>query len=201
MSTHRSLVALAASISVVLGGAGYALADQSGSSPNGLAPASVGVVAHVGNATAQVLSPQEAAAIVNQPSASMASAHASRRAERRRLRALRSALRYLMSVRAHPRRAHTASAFGCNEDVCINLNGSGLHVNWWQVTGYMYHAFCAYDNYWGPPTSYLWSAPRKCSSGPAYYVGTTDDIDFSGNVEVCNTVVWVPGKPCEYVHR
>lgn len=188
---RRSLLALSATVLFVLGGAGVAYAVSNGdlAKPNH-------VVTRSGPAVAELISAQQAAAIIRSPSsASIASVG------KVSTRGLGSVLRYLESVhhRGHRLAAHVASSFGCNKDVCIKLNGRGLHLNYWQVIGYV-RGGCHSGQYYAPYSRYQFSTPTRCG-GAGYYVGQENDIDFSGNIQVCNTVTFVPGKPCEEVHR
>lgn len=92
------------------------------------------------------------------------------------------------------------SASGCNADVCIQVGGSGLKVDYWNTQGLLRGGSCTYSAYWenGRVVATGW----EICSGPGRYAGFREDapLYYWGRTQICNTWVSVSGKPCETVH-
>jgi hypothetical protein len=189
---RRFLRALSVTLFIALGGAGvaFAVADPSVTTNPPVVPA--------GPITAEAISAQQAQAILDNASASAASAR------QNHVHNLRSLLLRVdkLRVRSNHHRAplaHIASATGCNQEVCININGSGLHINYWQDVVFMNNGGCTSGLYYAYGR-YVFSTPRLCRSGSWVYVGQVDNLNFPSNGEACNAATGAPGFPCEYVH-
>lgn len=94
-----------------------------------------------------------------------------------------------------------AYAYGCSENVCMELNGTGLSATPWNIWGYyLAPGQCAYSAYWVPSTHPALFGPELCNTtgGPVSYHSYAD-ITVSGPGQVCSTVVGLAGKPCEYM--
>jgi hypothetical protein len=113
-------------------------------------------------------SAQQTRAILYNGSASAASAGIGR------IHNLRSLLRRVAKLRRHSL-AHTASATGCNDEVCININGSGLHMNYWQVIAFMPNGDCTFGNYFSFGR-YVFSTPRRYGSGSTTLTGPRSSV-------------------------
>ena len=97
-------------------------------------------------------------------------------------------------------------AFGCdnwyNQNVCIDLYGSGLHIDQWNTT--------AFGN-WGCSTAYdqingssIHNSPRICpSSGSSgvYYFYWTANRNFHDGDQACNQWSGAWGRPCEWIEK
>ena len=92
-------------------------------------------------------------------------------------------------------------AKGCNYDVCIYVYGHGLSVDEWDSSAFNAYGVdeCTYAAYWGPPDTIIATTNEVCGDGDfaSYWQGP---LQFYGDIEVCNTWVHFPGKPCEWVH-
>lgn len=94
------------------------------------------------------------------------------------------------------------SAYGCNPffspNVCIDIVGSGLHVDIWDE--YIYSdASCeagyAYIN------GYFAGYTNVACYGPGYYEVTwLQNYTFPNGTQLCNSALNTPGKPCETIH-
>lgn len=97
------------------------------------------------------------------------------------------------------------SAFGCNGDVCIDLDGNGLYLNYWktQATG---NEGCVQADYRIDTSSTsrrVNLSPYICStrSGAGVYYDTWDfPPKFADPSTVCNRWTKIAGYPCKTVH-
>lgn len=93
------------------------------------------------------------------------------------------------------------SASGCNGDVCIYVNGSGLHVNY--VDSYVYptNFVCSYATLYVNNSPYEYSnticiSGQNGQSGEAYF---NLNRNFANGTVICTTWYNIPGRPCETV--
>lgn len=98
---------------------------------------------------------------------------------------------------------HPDSASGCNQEVCIDVQGSGLYVDQWNTTAYG-NVGCSYAVYLRNG-NYIRITDDICptSSGDGvYYYDWAYPIGgkFGNKDKVCNTWYYLPGKPCETIH-
>jgi hypothetical protein len=92
----------------------------------------------------------------------------------------------------------------CEDQVCIELYGSGLLVEPWVMTASpLLPGDCTFGVFWAPQNTILRYGPDLCNDGntPAVYIARISYVQFSGPMRVCNTAVGFSGKACENVEE
>lgn len=97
------------------------------------------------------------------------------------------------------------SASGCNDAVCIDVNGSGNDVNWVQENGTATDVGCTYGRLWSNGTIIGTSNETCWSSVPTYLQDFWSlDSNFATGTQLCvdyYPLVGAPtGMPCETVN-
>ncbi len=91
------------------------------------------------------------------------------------------------------------TASGCNQNVCIYVEGSGTQVTYWSTTAALPASMCTVAKYWANGVL-VYEGNTKCgSSGAQVFSYWTDPGYFAAGTQVCNTWTGVPGKPCETI--
>jgi hypothetical protein len=97
---------------------------------------------------------------------------------------------------------HTESAFGCNIDVCIDIQGSGLHVEYFNTQAFG-NVGCIRAHHRANGVSIFNSAlvcPSSSGEG-VYYSNYHYSGNFFNGEKLCATWDKISGKPCETVQR
>jgi hypothetical protein len=89
------------------------------------------------------------------------------------------------------------SASGCNQDVCIEVIGSGLTVDNWNTVAY--YSGCSYAVYW-EDNEIAFTGEEVCGDSPLETFASDFSGEFDNGEQVCNTWIDVAGKPCETIH-
>lgn len=98
---------------------------------------------------------------------------------------------------APPTSPQTAS--GCNQDVCIYVEGSGTQVTYWSTTAALPASMCTVAKYWANG-ALVYEGNTKCgSSGGHVFSYWSNPGYFAAGTQVCNTWTGIPGKPCETI--
>ena len=94
------------------------------------------------------------------------------------------------------------SAYGCNQETCIGVVGSGLHVSYWYTTGSdTYADRCTQPAYWVAGDVAFYGS-LVCGTYSYYSSLGLSNYNFPRTAQVCNTWVNGPkGKPCEEVEE
>lgn len=91
----------------------------------------------------------------------------------------------------------TEDASGCNIDVCIALEGTGLTVDRWRTTGYESGSHCNYVYFWRNDT--IIRTHYVCGTGQLATSWNSPGSFSDGDV-LCNTWSGISGKPCKTIH-
>lgn len=104
-----------------------------------------------------------------------------------------------MLASAGPARAQvsTQDASGCNVNVCVFLQGSGLSVTSWRTTAYSSSYQCGYAYFWrnGGVTRTVYA----CGSGTVSVTWSSPGT-FSHGDQLCNTWTIASGNPCKTIY-
>jgi hypothetical protein len=91
------------------------------------------------------------------------------------------------------------TASGCNQDICIYVEGSGTQVTYWSTTAVLPVSMCTVAKYWANGVL-IYEGNTKCGSAGARVSSYWNSPGyFPAGTEVCNTWTGVPGKPCETI--
>ncbi len=91
------------------------------------------------------------------------------------------------------------TARGCNQNVCIYVEGSGTQVTYWSTTAALPASMCTVANYWANGVL-LYEGNTKCgSSGGQVSSYWSNPGRFAAGTQLCNTWTGIPGKPCETI--
>ncbi len=91
------------------------------------------------------------------------------------------------------------TASGCNQYVCIYVEGSGTQVTYWSTTAALPASICTVAKYWANGVL-VYEGNTKCGSGGAEVSSYWPDPgSFAAGTQLCNTWIGVLGKPCETV--
>ena len=91
------------------------------------------------------------------------------------------------------------TASGCNQDVCIYVEGSGTQVTYWSTTASLPASMCTVANYWANGVL-VYEGNTKCgSSGGRVSSYWSNPGYFAAGTVLCNTWTGIPGKPCETI--
>lgn len=91
------------------------------------------------------------------------------------------------------------TASGCNQDVCIYVEGSGTQVTYWSTTAALPASMCTVAKYWANGVL-VYEGNTKCgSSGAQVFSYWSNPGYFAAGTVLCNTWTGVPGKPCETI--
>lgn len=91
------------------------------------------------------------------------------------------------------------TAGGCNQYICIYVEGSGTQVAYWSTTATLPASMCTVAKYWANGVL-VYEGNMKCgSSGGQVLSYWTDPGYFATGTELCNTWTGIPGKPCETI--
>lgn len=93
-----------------------------------------------------------------------------------------------------------ASASGCNQNICIQVTGSGLTVSDWSTSAYFTDATESFAAYWANGSVIATSPAFNASPGTWYYDDWGHSGTFANGTILCNTWFDNLGKPCETVH-
>jgi hypothetical protein len=91
------------------------------------------------------------------------------------------------------------TASGCNQYVCIYVEGSGTQVTYWRTTAALPHFMCTVANYWANGVL-VYEGNTKCgSSGAQVSSYWPSPGHFAAGTQLCNTWTGISGKPCETI--
>lgn len=90
------------------------------------------------------------------------------------------------------------SASGCNDSVCIDLQGSGSEVNDWDTTAWASQAVCTEADYWANNVLEN-QGTTKCVAAGTELVSDWDNTSWPNGTVLCNTWPGISGKPCETI--
>jgi hypothetical protein len=91
------------------------------------------------------------------------------------------------------------TASGCNQDVCIYVEGSGNQVTYWSTTTALPASMCSVAKYWANGVL-VYEGNTKCgSSGAQVFSYWSNPGYFATGTVLCNTWTGIPGKPCETI--
>lgn len=94
------------------------------------------------------------------------------------------------------------SAYGCNQDVCIDIRGSSTYIDTWRTQAFG-NVGCTYPRYWVNGRSF-YVGGRVCptSSGDGVYYWI---YNYGGRLydrdKVCNSWDGIAGYPCKEIQR
>jgi hypothetical protein len=95
--------------------------------------------------------------------------------------------------------ASPQTASGCNQSVCIYVEGSGTQVTYWSTTAALPASMCTVAKYWASG-ALVYEGNTKCgSSGAEVSSYWSDPGYFAVGTQLCNTWTGIPGKPCETI--
>lgn len=92
-----------------------------------------------------------------------------------------------------------ASASGCNQDVCIDVEGSGTRVDTWSTQAFGNVGCTEAFYYWHEGD---WEAPQICpdTSDPGVYWWNSGPIGtYPNGDELCNAWMNIKGFPCIFI--
>ncbi|MGW1758828.1 hypothetical protein [Streptomyces mirabilis] len=94
------------------------------------------------------------------------------------------------------------SHFGCNAQVCIDVQGTGLKVNQWNTTANA-NVGCSQAKYVRNSNQVFESAPicPPNDNPGVYYYYTNPETTYPQNTKLCNAWTRITGYPCATVHR
>lgn len=101
-----------------------------------------------------------------------------------------------------PNAVRPMSAFGCNQDVCIEVNGSSTYVASWNTYAFG-NVGCTHANYLINNSLWTTSAeicPETGDDGEYVSLFNYEGYLYA-NDHVCNTWVKIAGKPCETIEK
>jgi hypothetical protein len=91
------------------------------------------------------------------------------------------------------------TASGCNQNVCIYVEGSGTQVTYWSTTAALPASMCTLAKYWANG-ALVYEGNTKCgSSGAQAFSYWSDPGYFAVGTQLCSTWTGIPGKPCETI--
>jgi hypothetical protein len=90
------------------------------------------------------------------------------------------------------------SASGCNESVCIDVQGSGSTVSDWETTAWAATSLCTYADFW---VNYVLDRQggEVCVGGGTELESDWKNTSFPNGTVLCNTWPGIPGEPCETI--
>jgi hypothetical protein len=98
------------------------------------------------------------------------------------------------TITATSTRLHPNSASGCNASVCINVVGSGLHVDKWTTTGYSTEPICTYAAYWVNGVIEA-TSEEVCGTSFTHFTSWWDNPGYFVNItQLCNTWIQIGGS-------
>lgn len=107
-----------------------------------------------------------------------------------------------MRATARPRPVGTIipfSASGCNQYVCIHVEGSGTYVTNWWTTATIPFSTCTVAQFWANGFLVHKGALRCGNAGTSFRSDWPDPGYFAPGTQVCQTWTNVPGRPCEWI--
>lgn len=90
------------------------------------------------------------------------------------------------------------SASGCNQEVCIEVIGSGLIVDQWNTFAYPPGDDCSFAAYW-EDGEIAFTGEEVCGTLLETFASDFDG-EFDNGEQVCNSWVNIGGFPCETIH-
>ncbi len=91
------------------------------------------------------------------------------------------------------------TASGCNQSVCIYVEGSGTRVTYWSTTAALPTSMCTVAKYWANGVL-VYEGNTKCgSSGRQVFSYWSDPGYFAAGTVLCNTWTGISGRPCETI--
>lgn len=99
-------------------------------------------------------------------------------------------------IKAESGGVHADSASGCNQSVCIQVYGSGLHVDEWDTDGYSSEPICTFAAYWVNGDIEATSDWICGGTFTTYYSWWVDPGWFIQNTQLCNDWISISGRPC-----
>ena len=105
-----------------------------------------------------------------------------------------------LTVGFTPGAVRPASAFGCNQDVCIQILGSGTHVVQWNTFAFNSGPVCTFPR-WERPWGTIKVGRTICANqAGVFYAYWTPNSTFRPG-QACNQWTFLPGRPCEQIER
>lgn len=103
------------------------------------------------------------------------------------------------SIVPKPPSVNVRDASGCNDNVCIDITGSGLRVTWWNTQAFG-NAGCIYSYYFKNNVQ-VTRFGKFCSNGQdgVYYNNWNVNALFDNGDKLCNTWGQIAGEPCEFI--
>ena len=93
------------------------------------------------------------------------------------------------------------SASGCNQDVCIDIEGLSLIVTEWSTTAFG-NVGCTFTQFQGGRHTRTGDTICPDSSEPGVYFDTTGPTGiFEDGLRVCNVWNKIGGRPCETIEK
>jgi hypothetical protein len=93
-------------------------------------------------------------------------------------------------------------AAGCNQEVCIEINGSGLTVDSWFTSAYTAVVDeCSYPVYW-EDDEIAFTGEEICGGADGTLLEATAtgfEGEWENGEQLCNTWIDIAGKPCETI--
>lgn len=90
------------------------------------------------------------------------------------------------------------SASGCNDSVCIDLQGSGSKVDDWETTAWASAYVCTEADYWANDVLEQ-QGTTQCVQGGTELVSDWDNTSWPNGTVLCNTWPGISGRPCETI--
>lgn len=89
------------------------------------------------------------------------------------------------------------TAGGCNDNVCIELEGSGTHVSDWNTTAWAGGSICTHPNFL--VNGVLEAQGNTQCVKNAWVTADWDNLTFPAGTVLCNTWANISGEPCETI--
>jgi hypothetical protein len=91
------------------------------------------------------------------------------------------------------------TASGCNQYICIYVEGSGTQVTYWSTTAALPASMCTVAKYWASGVL-VYEGNTKCgSSGAQVSSYWPSPGHFAAGTQLCTTWTGISGRPCETV--
>lgn len=94
--------------------------------------------------------------------------------------------------------ASPLSASGCNDSVCIDLQGSGSQVTDWHTTAFASACVCTEADYLANGVLEH-QGSTQCVPAGTELVSDWDNTSWKNGTVLCNTWPGISGKPCETI--
>lgn len=100
---------------------------------------------------------------------------------------------------ASPLSALPQSAGGCNQSICINVEGSGTKVTRWSTSATLPTTMCSFADYWANGVVVDVGTLKCASAGSSVSSYWPEPGNFAVGTQVCNTWTGIAGRPCETI--